>query len=139
MNDCIFCKIIANEIPSYTVYEDAETKAFLDIFGATDGHTMVIVKKHGETILDYSADEMKSLWISVQKVASAIEKAFDTKILSIGINHGEPQGVKHLHVHILPRFEGDGGGIMQSLSGKKLENKNFQEVVEKIRKYVIPA
>ena len=136
MNECIFCKIVSNETPSYTVYEDADTKAFLDIFGATDGHTMVIVKKHGETILDYSADEIKSLWISVQKVASAIEKAFDTKILSIGINHGEPQGVKHLHVHILPRFEGDGGGIMQSLPGRKLVNQDFGEVAEKIRKAV---
>lgn len=136
MSDCIFCKIIANEIPSYTVYEDADTKAFLDIFGATDGHTMVIVKKHGETILDYSSDDMKLLWMSVQTVAGAIEKAFNTKILSIGINHGEPQGVKHLHVHILPRFEGDGGGIMQSLPGRKLENKNFQEVTEKIKNYL---
>ncbi len=133
MNDCIFCKIIANEIPSYTVYEDADTKAFLDIFGATDGHTMVILKKHGETIHAYDAEELKKLWSTVQKVAAAVERAFDTTILSIGINHGEPAGVKHLHVHIMPRFEGDGGGIMQSLPGKKLTNKDFSGVAEKIK------
>ena len=132
MNDCIFCKIIANEIPSYTVYEDADTKAFLDIFGATDGHTMVILKKHGETILSYTPKELGQLWTTVQKVAAGVEKAFDTKILSIGINHGEPQGVKHLHVHILPRFEGDGGGIMQSLPGKKLEDKDFGKIAKMI-------
>lgn len=136
MTECIFCKIVANEIPSYAVYEDGETEAFLDIFGATDGHTMVILKKHGETILDYSADEMKLLWQSVQKVAQSIEKAYNTKILSIGINHGEPQGVKHLHIHIMPRFEGDGGGIMQSLPGRNLTDKNFSVVAEKIRKAV---
>jgi len=133
MSDCIFCKIIKNEIPSYTVYEDTNTRSFLDIFGATDGHTMVILKKHGETIHDYSEAELGALWKSVQKVAAGIEKMFDTGILSIGINHGEPEGVKHLHVHIMPRFANDGGGIIQSLPGKKLENKDFSGVAEQIR------
>ncbi len=133
MSDCIFCKLVANEIPSYTVYEDADTRAFLDIFGATDGHTMVILKKHGETILDYTPKELGLLMRSVQKVAAAAEKAYKTKILSIGINHGEPQGVKHLHVHILPRYEGDGGGIIQSLPARKLTNKDFAGIAEKIK------
>ena len=132
MNDCIFCKIVANTLPSYTVYEDAHTKAFLDIFGATDGHTVVVLKKHGETIHAYNPEELGVLWTSVQKVTSAIEKAFHTNILSIGINHGEPQGVKHLHVHILPRFEGDGGGIMQTLPGKKLVEKDFGKIAKMI-------
>lgn len=136
MNQCIFCKIVANEIPSYTVYEDADTRAFLDIYGATDGHTMVILKKHGDTILSYTPEELGKLWKSAQIVARAVERAFDTSILSIGINHGEPQGVRHLHVHILPRYEGDGGGIIQSLPGKKLENKDFSGVAEKIRHHV---
>lgn len=132
MNDCIFCKIVASEIPSHTVYEDGDTKAFLDIFGATDGHTMVIHKKHGETIHEYSPDELKALWQSVQVVSAAIEKAYETKILTIGINHGEPQGVHHLHVHILPRYEKDGGGIIQSLPGKPLTEKDFSLVARKI-------
>jgi len=136
MDSCIFCKIVANEIPSYTVYEDENTRAFLDIYGATDGHTMVILKKHGETILSYDATEISQLWITAQRVTKAIEKAYNTKILSIGINHGEPQGVKHLHVHILPRYEGDGGGIMQSLSGKPLKDKDFAGVAEKIKKHI---
>ena len=136
MNACIFCKLVANEIPSYTVYEDAETRAFLDIFGATDGHTMVILKKHGETIHSYSPDELKNLWATVQKVAAAIEKSYNTTILSIGINHGEPKGVRHLHVHILPRYEDDGGGIMQTLTGKKLVDKDFPAVAEKIKKNI---
>lgn len=134
MNDCLFCKIIANEIPSYTVYEDEDSRAFLDIYGATDGHVMVIPKKHGETILSFGSGELGKVWKAVQTVAAAIEKAFDTKILSIGINHGEPRGVKHLHIHIMPRFDGDGGGIMQSLPGKKLVDKDFSGMAEKIKK-----
>lgn len=136
MSDCIFCKLVANEIPSYTVYEDEQTRAFLDIYGATDGHTMVVLKKHGETILSYTPQELGDLWTSVQKVAAAIEKAFETSILTIGINHGEPQGVKHLHIHIMPRFEGDEGGIIQSLPGKKLSNNDFTRVAGKIRSHI---
>lgn len=132
MNDCIFCKIVANEVPSYTVYEDADTRAFLDIFGATDGHTMIVHKRHEEKILGYAPDEIQDIFMTVQKVSAAIEKAFDTKILSIGINHGEPEGVRHLHVHIMPRFSGDGGGIMQSLPGRKLSEKDFGKIVQKI-------
>ncbi len=136
MSNCIFCKLVANEIPSYTVYEDEQTRAFLDIYGATDGHTMVVLKKHGETILSYTSQELGDLWTSVQKVAAAIEKAFETRILTIGINHGEPQGVKHLHIHIMPRFEGDEGGIIQSLPGKKLSNNDFTLVAGKIRSHI---
>lgn len=136
MNECLFCKLAANEIPSFTVYEDEHIRAFLDIYGATDGHTMVILKKHGETILSYTPSELGMLWAGVQRVASAIEKAFNTGILSIGINHGEPQGVRHLHVHIMPRFEGDGGGIIQSLPGKKLSNKDFTAVARKIQSHI---
>lgn len=133
MNGCIFCKLVANDIPSYTVYEDADTRSFLDIFGATDGHAMVILKKHGATIHDYTNDELGVLLSAAKKVAAAIEKTYGTQILSIGINHGEPQGVKHLHIHIMPRFEGDGGGIMQSLPGKPLHNKDFVSVANAIK------
>ncbi len=136
MSECIFCKIVANEIPSYTVYEDADTRAFLDIYGATDGHTMVILKKHGDTILSYTPKELGDLWASVQKVAAAIEKAYNSHILTIGINHGEPKGVRHLHVHIMPRFEDDGGGIIQSLPGSKLTNKDFNSVARKIASHI---
>lgn len=133
MNSCIFCKIVAKEIPSYTVLEDEKTLAFLDIFGATDGHVMVVHKRHEETILGYTEQEVAEAFATVKKVATAIERAFNTKILSIGINHGEPEGVHHMHVHIMPRFEGDGGGIMQSLPNKKLTEKDFGKIVEKIK------
>lgn len=132
--DCIFCKLIAKQIPSYIVYEDEHTVAFIDIFGATDGHVMVLHRRHEETILGYQDTEIKQVFVTVKKVSRALEKAFDTKILSIGINHGEPKGVSHMHVHIMPRFDGDGGGIIQSLPNKKLIEKDFGKIVEKIKK-----
>ncbi len=130
---CIFCEIIAGNVPSHTVYEDADTRAFLDIFGATDGHVMVIHKRHEPKLTGYTKEEVAAIFSTVQKVATALEGAFDTKILSIGINHGEPKGVKHTHVHLMPRFEGDGGGIIQSLPGKKLTEKDFSAVAKKIQ------
>ena len=115
MSDCLFCRLVKNEIPSYTVYEDEQTRAFLDIMPCVPGHVMVVLKKHGETILDYSPDELGVLWNSVQKVTKAMEQAFSTKVFTIGINHGEITGVHHLHIHIIPRFPDDGGGVIQSI------------------------
>ncbi len=136
MANCIFCNVISGKVPSHAVWEDAHSMAFLDIYGSTDGHTLVLLKKHGETILDYSPDELKFLWATVQKVAAALQTTFATTVLSIGINHGEPKGVHHLHVHVMPRYEGDGGGIMQSLPGRKLRNKDFRQVAESIKKHI---
>ena len=133
MADCIFCKVIANEVPSYTVFEDTDTRAFLDIYGTTDGPTVVVLKKHGETILDYTGEELGKLWGTVQHVAQGVQKTFNTTVLSIGINHGEPKGVHHMHVHVMPRYEGDGGRIVQQLPGKK-RTEELDTVAEKIKK-----
>jgi histidine triad (HIT) family protein len=133
MESCLFCRLVANEIPSYTVYEDRETRAFLDILPCNYGHTIVILKKHGETILDYSKDEMGVLWSSVQKVTKALEKTFKTSVFTIGINHGEKAGVHHLHIHIIPRFPDDGGGVIQSIV-KKETKIPLPEACEKIKR-----
>lgn len=136
MNDCLFCKLVANEIPSYTVYEDVHTRGFLDIFPSTDGHVMVIHKRHEEKITGYTKDELTDLFMTVQKIAPALEEAFDTTILSIGINHGEPKGVHHAHVHIIPRYEDDGGSIMQGLAGRKAREKDLLKIVAKIKEKI---
>lgn len=132
MADCIFCKINAGEMPSYTVYEDADTRAFLDITPATDGHVMVVHKRHEEKITGYTKEELGAVFATVSKVAGALEKEFGTPVLSIGINHGEPAGVHHMHVHILPRYGGDRGGIMQTLPGKK-PREDVAHVAKRIR------
>ena len=65
MDTCIFCKLIAKQIPSYIVYEDEHTVAFIDIFGATDGHVMVIHRRHEETMLGYQDTEIKQVFVTV--------------------------------------------------------------------------
>ncbi len=135
MDTCLFCRIVANEIPSYTVYEDAHTRAFLDILPCTPGHTMVILKTHGETILDYDDAQLNSLWSTVRRVTGALKRAFKTDIFTIGINHGEPSGVHHLHVHIIPRFPDDGGGVIQSVVQKEAKT-GLTDVCEKIRTHL---
>lgn len=96
---------------------------------------MVIHKRHEEKITGYSEDEIRRLFVTVQKVARAVERAYDTKILSIGINHGEPKGVHHAHVHVIPRYVGDGGGIIQSLPRLK-PKEELEAVRKKITAYI---
>jgi histidine triad (HIT) family protein len=114
-DDCLFCKLVANQIPSYTVYEDGETRAFLDIYPSAPGHTMVILKKHGWTMLDYTDAELAPLWKTVRKMARVLTAAYKTDVLTIGVNHGEAMGVHHLHVHLIPRVPDDEGGVIQSI------------------------
>lgn len=120
MADCLFCKLVANEIPSYTVYEDDTVRAFLDPFPAAPGHTLVIPKKHGETLLSYTPEELGLLWGDVQKVLTGLTRVFGTSVFTIGTNHGEPSGIHHYHVHLIPRTPEDGGGVIQSIVKKPL-------------------
>lgn len=119
MSTCLFCRVVANEIPSYTVYENESTRAFLDIMPCSPGHTMVILKNHGETLLDYEDEALKNLFSTVKIVTRALAKTFKTDVFTIGINHGEEAGVHHLHVHIIPRFPDDRGGVIQSIVHKE--------------------
>jgi len=118
MDNCLFCNIVSGSSPSYTVYEDEVTKAFLDIFPSTPGHVVVILKKHGWAMSEYTPDELGTLMGTVQKVVGALTKVFNTEVFTIGINHKEENGVHHLHVHVLPRFFDDGGSVIQSVVEK---------------------
>lgn len=139
MKDCIFCKVIAKEVPGYFVLEETDYVAFLDIFGAVDGHTMVVPRRHGYSILDYSEQELGRIMIGVQTVAKKIKKALNTDSITIGINHEEEKGVPHLHIHLIPRFENDGGRIIQSVVRKGIKadlpagRQDLAKTADKIR------
>lgn len=115
--DCLFCKIAKKEIPASFIYEDVSTIAFLDIHPHAVGHTMVIPKEHRETILDASEKEIGAIFSAVKKVTDLIQKKLHPNGFTIGINHGKVSGqvVEHLHIHIIPRFTGDGGGSIHSV------------------------
>src|SRR5579859_3056804 len=129
----IFCKLVNNEIPSLRVYEDKDTIAFMELNPSAPGHVMVILKKHGNNILEYSQDDLGKLMGSVQKVVAKIEKALQPDSITIGINHKERRGVPHLHVHLIPRWENDKGGIIQSVV-KNPPKESREAIAEKIRK-----
>ncbi|MCK4927469.1 MAG: HIT family protein [Candidatus Aenigmarchaeota archaeon] len=133
--DCIFCKIIKGDIPAKIVYEDDFAIAFLDISPCAEGHTVVIPKQHFEKFTDMEEVDAGNLFASVQKVAKAVEKALNIQASNIGLNNGRAAGqeVPHVHVHIIPRYEGDNGGAIQSIVQTNPKTDNLEELKEKIR------
>lgn len=115
--DCIFCQIVAGDVPSFTVYEDDHVKAFLDANPLSRGHTLVIPKAHHERLADLPASEATPLYETLHSLAPAVQEAVDADGCNVGINDGTAAGqeVPHSHYHIIPRFEGDGGGAMHSI------------------------
>ncbi len=107
MKDCIFCKIVRNEIPSYTVYEDDIVKAFLDISQGTPGHTLVIPKKHIANIFEYDEELASEVFARIPKIARAVKASNpDIKGMNILNNNGQVayQSVFHSHFHLVPRY-----------------------------------
>lgn len=117
MNDCLFCKIANKDIQAVTIYEDAYVFAFLDIHPIAPGHAVVIPKKHAETILQVPDEDLGPLFEAVKKVTEMLKTGLGTNAFTIGINHGRISGqaVDHLHIHIIPRFVGDGGKSIHSV------------------------
>jgi len=107
---CVFCKIVNWETPSQRVYEDDQYIAFLDINPINPGHTLVIPREHYEKVEDTPEDVLAGMIKIVKKIASAMVKAMNVPAYNIGINNGSVAGqaVAHVHIHIIPRHEGDG-------------------------------
>lgn len=116
MEDCIFCKIIAGEIPSTTVYEDEVVKAFLDITQVTPGHTLVIPKKHVPDLFAYDEELASQVFARIPKIARAI-KAANPEVVGLNLvnNNGQAayQSVFHSHFHLIPRFGAEDGFTMK--------------------------
>jgi len=115
--DCVFCKIIAKQISNYTVYEDNNVLAFLDIFPHAKGHTVVIPKKHYENLAEMPIAEWQNIAIGLKKALDKIQTALKPSGINIGINDRPPAGqvVPHVHWHIFPRYDSDGGGSVHSI------------------------
>ncbi len=104
----VFAKILRGELPCHKLYEDADTLAFMDIMPRGDGHCLVIPKKPSRNILDVDADSLAAVARTTQKLARAVLKAFSADGVTVQ-QFNEPAGgqvVFHLHVHVIPRFEG---------------------------------
>jgi len=132
--NCIFCKIVSNEIPSQKIFEDETTFAFLDINPVSKGHALVIPKKHYETLVDVPEEELKQLIVSVKKVAQAILKATKASGFNILQNNGKvaEQLVNHIHFHVVPRFEND--SIKFSIASNQEDVSELEKTAELIKK-----
>lgn len=134
MSDCIFCKIISGQVPNYTVYEDNKILAFLDIFPHALGHTVVIPKTHKDNFLALTESEAGELVLGVKKTMEKIQSVLKPDGFNVGWNENPAGGqvVPHLHIHIFPRYEGDGGGSVHSIVKKSTEI-NVKDLAEKFK------
>lgn len=109
MDNCIFCKIVAGEIPSTTVYEDEDFKAILDASPAATGHVIILAKGHYANIFELPDDIAARVMPVAKKIAAALKQAFDCDGINVLQNNGEVAGQTqfHFHVHIIPRSKGD--------------------------------
>jgi len=109
-SECVFCKMVAGEMPVEKVYEDEAVLAFLDINPVSDGHTLVIPKEHVEKLHDCSAEVLCEVSCRLGRIGKAVSAAMDCTSYNVLCNNGRAAGqlVGHLHFHIVPRSEGDG-------------------------------
>lgn len=109
MENCIFCKIVQKDIPGKIIYEDNVCLAFLDLSQTTDGHTLVIPKKHYKNILEVDDEILAHLIVVTKKLANKIVKNLNANGVNILTNANEIAGqtVMHFHIHIIPRYNQD--------------------------------
>ena len=105
---CVFCKIVEGTLESPIVFEDESTLAFLDHRPLFQGHTLVIPKKHFETLTDLPSTTISTFFRSVQMLSRAVELAMDAEGTFVAMNNRVSQSVPHLHVHVVPRRRKDG-------------------------------
>src|SRR6476620_7470467 len=110
MDNCLFCKIINKEIPSDIVYEDADMIAILDINPVNIGHTLIIPKEHHLNLYELSDELLGKMAVAAKKLSIAIKHTMKADGINIEMNNDPVAGqlVPHAHIHIVPRFEGDG-------------------------------
>jgi len=108
--DCIFCKIIAGEIPSFKVYEDENSLAFLDIAPVNPGHTLIVPKKHYINMEEIPEDQLCQLAAVIKKIGKAVKDGLGAEGYNVTENNDPISGqiVPHLHFHVIPRRQGDG-------------------------------
>ena len=118
--ECIFCKIIKGDIPSFTIYEDDLFKVILDRFPAAPGHALIIPKAHYEDMFELPQEVAEALYPLAQKIAIQIKKAVGAEGMNVVQNNGDVAGqsVYHFHLHLVPRKAGDGIILNKSSNGE---------------------
>ena len=130
---CVFCQIIRHEAPHSAVYEDETTVAFLSNRPVNPGHTLVVPKKHCETIFEISDEEIAHIYTVVKRVALAVNKAMKPEGVRTVQNNGEAaaQVIPHFHVHVIPMYR-----QMPAYHGEIREPVALENDAEKIRRFI---
>lgn len=133
MSNCVFCRIVARQIPATVVHEDEHTLAFMDLGQVNPGHVLVAVKAHVENIYGVETSQASAVAIAVSRVARAIRDAFAPHGLSVYQANGSAAGqtVFHYHVHLVPRYEGDGMALTWPV--KNPPREKLEEYAAKIK------
>jgi histidine triad (HIT) family protein len=110
MADCIFCKIIGGEIPALVLVETDQVISFLDINPVNPGHALVVPRRHAESLLALTQDELHAAALVVRRVAAAVVEATGSPAFNVLQNNGQAAGqiVRHVHYHVIPRRPDDG-------------------------------
>ena len=133
--DCIFCRIIKDEVFAHRVFENKRILAFLDMHPLSKGHTLVIPKAHVARLEELNFEDNEALFKSIYELVSKIQDAVNAPSTTIAINNGIESGqeIPHVHVHIIPRFKNDGGGPIHILM-KRRPSISLDEMIEIARK-----
>ena len=133
MSDCVFCKIVARQIPATVVHEDEQVLAFMDLGQVNPGHVLVTLKTHVENVFALEAKHASASSVAAARIARAIRDAFAPHGLSVYQANGKAAGqtVFHYHVHLVPRYEGDGMAL--SWPVKNPPRAKLEEYAAKIR------
>ncbi|MFA6422007.1 MAG: HIT domain-containing protein [Candidatus Buchananbacteria bacterium] len=133
MEDCIFCKIVKGDLPSYKVFEDDDVLAILDIMPVNPGHVLVIPKQHyPNNIIELPEDLACKIVKTIKIITPIILKAVDASDFNLGLNNGKLAGqlINHFHWHIMPRFPGDGHELWK---GSEYDEGEITKVLKKIK------
>lgn len=133
MSDCVFCKIVAGQIPATVVHEDDLTLAFMDIGQVNPGHVLVALKPHAENLFALDEAQAAAVFRTAARVARGIRAAFEPQGLSVYQANGKPAGqtVFHFHIHLVPRHDGDGMNLTWPV--KNPPREKLEDYAAKIR------
>lgn len=133
VDGCVFCKMVAGQIPVTKIYEDDVVLSFLDIGPLSDGHTLVIPKQHFEKLHHCPPEILSRVASQLGKIAAAVAGAMNSDGYNVLCNNGRAAGqlVDHLHFHIIPRNSGD--GVFNRWPAYKYEKGKIEQIAAKIR------
>ncbi|MCI9531877.1 MAG: HIT family protein [Lachnospiraceae bacterium] len=134
-SNCIFCKIAAGEIPSKTIYEDGDFRVILDISPASKGHALIIPKEHYADIYGLPDDLAGKVMVLAKKLAAHMTEALGCDGFNLVQNNGEVAGqtVFHFHMHLIPRYQGDGNQDKICWNHLDLSQEELDEIQKKLK------